>query len=107
MQYADYDFYKTEYKGSAIPEAEFDTLAMRAGAFLDKLKSVFTVTEVCAGGFKNACCACADIIWDDARRSDIKTQSVGSVSFTRTDHEKVETELYKTAQVYLHIYRGV
>lgn len=107
MQYADYEFYTKEYKGSAIPETEFDILAMRAGAFLDKLKSVFTVTEVCADGFKNACCACADIIWDDAHRSEIKTQSVGSVSFTRADHESVDRELYKTAQVYLHIYRGV
>ena len=35
MVYADYDYYKTAYLGTAIAESDFPRLALRASSFLD------------------------------------------------------------------------
>ena len=37
MAYADYDFYKTSYFGSVVPEADFPRLAERASDFVDTM----------------------------------------------------------------------
>lgn len=37
MAYADYDFYKTSYFGSVVPETDFSRLAERASDFVDTM----------------------------------------------------------------------
>ena len=37
MAYADYTYYKTIYKGTAVPESRFDAAAERASELLDEI----------------------------------------------------------------------
>ena len=37
MAYADYEFYKTSYFGSVVPETDFPRLAERASDFVDTM----------------------------------------------------------------------
>lgn len=60
MVYADYEFYKTEYFGVAISEADFPRLARRASSYIDYITmgraSGYSVDDA----VKMACCAIAE-----------------------------------------------
>lgn len=106
MAYADAGFYKNTYMGTAIPDSEFPVLAIRATAYLDKLKRTYTVTEAIQNGLKYACCSAADVMYEYAKRGDIVSQSVGGTTFTRKEPKPIEQELLSTVKCYLDIYRG-
>lgn len=106
MAYADINFYKNTYKGSIIPDANFEVLAVRATAYLDKLQRVYTVAEAVQDGLKCACCSAADVMYQYAKRGDIVSQTVGGTSFTRKEPKPIEQELLSTVRYYLDVYRG-
>lgn len=61
MAYADYDYYKNTCFGTAVQEADFNRLVLKASAFLD----YFTMNKARENAeldeIKQACCALAEI----------------------------------------------
>ena len=60
MAYADYDFYKITYLGTAIQEADFPRLSLRASAFLDYYTQGRAAQNTDLDALKMACCAVAE-----------------------------------------------
>jgi len=83
MAYADYAFYTTEYKGNAIPEADFNRFAEQASAHIDTYTfdraKDYTDTD---NKLKKACCAVADVLLSAESGGDKQSESVGSYSVT-------------------------
>lgn len=60
MAYADYEYYKTTYLGTAISEGEFQRLALRASSFLDYYTQGRAARNADLDALKMACCALAE-----------------------------------------------
>lgn len=87
--YADYDYYKSTYAGTAIPEEEWPKLARQADAIMDaitfgRLRMGWPVTDA----VKMACCAVAEEISTQSAqqaRSGAATAAVCGVKAESTD----------------------
>lgn len=98
MAYADYEYYTTAYLGTAIQEAEFSRLALRASSFLDYYTQGRAAQNADLDALKMACCAVSEQyqVIDTARAlaqkalssslssegSELQSQTVGSWSKT-------------------------
>ena len=60
MAYADYEYYKDTYLGTAIQEADFPRLALRASSFLDYYTQGRAGQNQDVNAVKMACCAVAE-----------------------------------------------
>ena len=60
MAYADYEYYTTTYLGTAIDEANFPRLALRASTFLDYYTQGRAAQNPELDALKMACCAVAE-----------------------------------------------
>ena len=60
MAYADYEYYKDTYLGTAIKEADFPRLALLASSFLDYYTQGRAAQNVDLDALKMACCAVAE-----------------------------------------------
>lgn len=60
MAYADYEYYTTTYLGTAIDEANFPRLALRASTFLDYYTQGRAAQNPDLDALKMACCAIAE-----------------------------------------------
>ena len=60
MAYADYEYYKDTYLGTAIQEADFPCLALRASSFLDYYTQGRAGQNQDLNAVKMACCAVAE-----------------------------------------------
>lgn len=60
MAYADYDFYLNTYLGTAIEEADFPRLSLRASSFLDYYTQGKAALNADLDALKMACCAVAE-----------------------------------------------
>lgn len=60
MIYATYEFYTTEYRGSALEEEEFNSLAVKASVFLDYYTRGKAANYPNLPELKMACCAIAE-----------------------------------------------
>lgn len=60
MAYADYEYYKTTYLGTAIKEDDFPRLSLRASSFLDYYTQGRAAQNVDLDALKMACCAVAE-----------------------------------------------
>lgn len=60
MSYADYVFYKNEYYGQVIEEADFPRLALRASSFIDYYTQGRAAKNPDLAALKMACCALAE-----------------------------------------------
>lgn len=60
MIYADYEFYKTEYFGVAISEADFPRLARHASSYIDYITMGRASGYSADDAVKMACCAIAE-----------------------------------------------
>lgn len=113
MAYADYAYYTGTYKGKVIPSSAFDTLSMRATAYLDMISQGETTTQL-AGyttEIKNACCAVAeDMLINPESGRGISSESVGgnSVSYDNAERSGLR---FQAAKLYLWktglLYSGV
>lgn len=68
MAYADYDFYKTSYYGSVVPDSDFPRLAERASDFIDlmtsdKLVDGLPSNERYQKRIKKAVCSLAELMY--------------------------------------------
>lgn len=60
MAYADYQYYKNTYLGTAIQETDFPCLALRASSFLDYYTQGRAAQNSDLDALKMACCAVAE-----------------------------------------------
>lgn len=60
MAYADYRYYITTYLGTAIQEADFPRLSLRASSFLDYYTQGRATRNAGMDALKMACCAVAE-----------------------------------------------
>lgn len=68
MAYADYDFYKTSYFGSVVPETDFPQMAERASDFVDtmtfdRLVDGLPTNERSQKRIKKAVCSLAELMY--------------------------------------------
>ena len=60
MAYADYEYYKNTYLGTAIKEDDFPRLSLRASSFLDYYTQGKAAKNADLDALKMACCAIAE-----------------------------------------------
>lgn len=60
MAYADYEYYTTTYLGTAIKEADFPRLSLRASSFLDYYTQGRAARNAKLDALKMCCCAIAE-----------------------------------------------
>lgn len=112
MIYADYAWYRDEYRG-CLPEMDFDRLSRRASARLDaitfgRIRGPWLEDE----RVKNACCALVDEFQRQEKGGRLASETVGKWSRTYVSSTDTPAErLYTTAAEYLVmtglLYRGV
>lgn len=118
MVYADFEYYRDMYHGSAIDEDAFPALAREASLFIDqltynRLNQGWQVTDA----VKLAMCAVVDVIQEhkDVRKAvktaaGVKSESVGSWSVAYQDpsviHEALNSAMSDAAANYL-IFTGL
>lgn len=116
----DYDFYQNSYQGVSIPEQDFPVYAARAQDQLNRYKRIYTVTAPEETSEAMAVCAMADalayfVAAQNGAGGAISSASIGSVSVSYGGASAAvdlspkgqSRELYRCAQLYLDIYRGV
>ena len=120
MVYADYDYYKNDYYGNAIAEADFYSLSVRASAMVDYYTNGKSRTargdDMTA--VQNATCALAEVLQDENRlntatfsadrASQVMSETVGrwsrsygSTSATATDLEMISARKKDAVLLYL------
>lgn len=85
--YADYEFYRTEYSGNQISEADFLRNANLSSAYLDRITSGRAKRvegEERLFLLKMACCAVAEIFFLEASGGDITSESTDGYSYSRS-----------------------
>ena len=114
----DYGFYVDEFHGTAVSEGDWQELCQRAVEYLDQLKRVFRVSGS-EYAEKRALCAVAEAMDYFSKAQNglggMQYASVGTVAvsgkgiYSQVDITPAaqERELYRCAQRYLDIYRGV
>lgn len=93
MAYADYDFYKTSYFGSVVPETDFPRLAERASGFVDtmtfdRLVDGLPKNERSQKRIKKAVCSLAELMYqiELAEKNAINQASAGAAD-TNVGHK--------------------
>ena len=114
-----YQYYLTDYGGDAIPSDQFDRLQKRAAEQLARYKRIYTVNAPDDDSESMAICAMADALYyyecaQNGSGGPISSASIGSVSVSYggaaggvdVSPAAQTRELYRTACLYLDIYRG-
>ena len=111
--YAEYNFYISEYKGSAIPDASaYDRVAVDASAYLSYIThnriDFEELTDAVKDKVKLAQCAVADVCYKQAQEdvaNVVSSESVGNHSVTyavsKASFKQRELEKYSKAKIYL------
>lgn len=115
----DYDFYRSVYGGSSLTAEEWTEFSKRAVEQLARYKRIYTVTAPEKDAEKKAVCAMADALAyfttaQNGAGGSVTGASIGSVSVSYGSAGAVDLspkgqarELYRCAQTYLDICRGV
>ncbi len=83
MAYADYEYYKTKYYGSLIPEEAFDRYAAQASRQIDQITAGMAgAYDDAAGLIKNAACDGAEIFYRFDQEREIAAKNAGKSSET-------------------------
>lgn len=115
-----FSFYSDTYRGSSIPEADWDLFEARAAEQLARFKRVYAVTAPDENAEAMAICSMADALAYFAAAQNgaggaVASASIGSVSVSYAGAASAvdlspkgqAKELYRCASQYLDIYRGV
>lgn len=116
----DFKFYTSTYRGSSIPEADWDLFEARAVEQLVRFKRIYAVTAPDENAEAMAICAMADALAyftavQNGAGGAVASASIGSVSVSYAGAASAADlspkgqakELYRCASQYLEIYRGV
>ena len=110
MAYADFDFYRNEYKGILIKDnGEYAYFGERAGDELASFAKRIPTDETAQTDLKKCACAVADILFGDFKQSKngiakINSESVSgyySVSYSAPDSTGVSRLINATIMKYL------
>ncbi len=105
-----FEFYKTIYGGNLIPESDWVNYEAHASAQLIRYKDIYTVSSYTSDEAESmAVCAMAETLYTQDGQLSVKSASIGSVSVTygEADAKAQAKELFKAAQRFLCIYRGI
>ena len=116
----DFDFYRDEYKGAAIPGEEWPAYGARAADQLARYQRIYTVTAPRLDSEAMAVCAMAEALYGfdllaGGGGGPVQSASIGSVSvsYGPAMAQAVDLspggqarELYRCASLYLDIFRG-
>ena len=114
-----HDFYKETYLGSSISAEDWPAYEAQVAAQLRKYKRKYTVTAPEENSEAMAVCAMADVLAYYVAAQNgagaVSSASIGSVSVSYGNAsgsvdlspKGQEKELYRSASLYLDIYRGV
>ena len=102
MAYADYTFYTGTFKGNAITEADFNSLAEQASTHIDthtfdRAKD-YTDTD---SKLKKACCALCDVLYKCEKRGEKSSEKVGSYSVNYVATKTLDEQLSSALKLYL------
>ena len=111
--YADYNFYTSEYMGSAIPETAFTAVERAASAYIDYITHnripTIDLPESVRVKVKMAVCAVAEICYKQTMDEDsatVSSESVGNHSKTyavvKKGFDERQHEKLINAKTYLH-----
>lgn len=108
-QYATYAFYTGTYLGNVIASADFDRLALRASAYIDRMTFNRAASDTDnAVAIKNAVCAVAEklqTIEQEGSTGGIQSERVGShsVTYAQNSLKQMSTikRLEEAARLYL------
>lgn len=119
MIYADYSYYKDQFHGSLIPEAEFEYRSARASEYLDwatfgRISEELMESDTAAAlKIRSCCCAVAEADHSYEKIAGKTSEKIGSYSVSyaeRTDEAK-NNALYRLVDMYLGntglLFRGV
>lgn len=104
--YADYSWYVYEYFGSAVTEAAFSSLAMKASYLIDNMTAgnLLTLTEA-PSCVKDAVCAAVDKLWqyEQSPGREIKSESNDgySVSYADATEAGILDDAKREIRIYL------
>ena len=109
MEKVSYQFYMDTYHGGAISETEWPAAEREARANLEKLGRSCTVRADTEDAMKNAVCAVAEVLMDDAGSRGVGSASIGSVSvsYSAEKQPSLARRVSSAAALYVEIYRGV
>ena len=113
-----YEFYMNTYRGSSIPEEDWDLFEKRADDQLRRFKRIYTVTAPDENAEAMAICAMAEALAyftaaQNGTGGAVASASIGSVSVSYAgatidlSPKAQSKELYRCASQYLDIFRGV
>lgn len=102
MSYADYTYYTGTYLGTAIASGDFDRLALRASAWIDRLTFQRAAADTAnTNAIKNAMCAIAEDIQNTEANGGvdaIQSESIGQNSVT---YGAMSSKLASAGETYL------
>lgn len=116
-----YEFYRTAYRGGSIQPSEWPSYEARAEAQVERYEHTYTVSYPTPESRQKAVCALAETLYSidliiNGEGGPVASVSVGSVSTSYGSAASAAIdvspagqarELYRTAKLYLDIYRGV
>jgi hypothetical protein len=113
MAYADFPYYKDEYKGTLLEE-EFTRLSRQASAYIDQVtfgKVAGEHPEAIQIKIKDACCAVAEILKKKEDGGELSSQTVGPwTKHFAGSGKTLDQQQYDAALLYLGMtglmYRG-
>ena len=116
MIYADYRYYKEQFHGVLIPEAEFEYNAARASEYID-WQTFGRLENGIPGEYdakvRKCCCALAESEYSFSRRADISSEKNGSYSVTYSAKSSSDHSAEKSCIISRYLgntgllYRGV
>ena len=112
MRSADFTYYWDSYRGRRIQSEEiFDSLAVRACAYVNTITFGRAEAEADTAGVKNAVCAVCDVLQLYDGREGISSENNDGYSVTyKTSSRQVQDRLYEAASLHLSsalLYRGL
>jgi hypothetical protein len=113
--YATYEFYLTQYLGTAIAQADFERLSQKASAFIDQVTFGRAATETDTAVLEkmsHATCAVAEEVQKiEKSGGSISSERVGNVSVTYAQALSPTKTMENAAKTYLWdtdlMYRGL
>ena len=103
-----YQFYKEEYLGCLIEEADLPRLLRRAEEWLEKIERCCRVVPYGPNSRKMALCSIAETMAAWCEKRDIQQASVGEVTVRYQKNDiPLQRQLLQNVSGYLEIYRGV
>ena len=101
---ADYDFYVNTYLGNTLTEKQFSKLAAQAASVLETYERSCKVQCPGPDSRNMAICVMAERLMEHEKRS----KGIHATNAISCDQkETLAQQLYRSARIYLDIYRGV